>query len=169
MYSSHSIWLIIIGIILLLAMVGTITIVLNQKKGSNDKLAKGLSKQTFIKSNTANQCRRYSTKTTYTVELNPFYISGFVDGEGCFIVNITIDPKRTLGVRIIPSFLIKLDRRDTALIYRIKKYFKVGSIRISGSFVVYSVSSLKDLINVIIPHFDMYPLITKKKSRFPFI
>jgi hypothetical protein len=49
MYSSHSIWLIITGIILLLAMVGTITIVLNPKKGSNYKLAKGLSKQTFIK------------------------------------------------------------------------------------------------------------------------
>jgi hypothetical protein len=88
-----------------------------------------------------------------------------VDGEGCFRINITIDPKRTLGVRIIPSFLIKLDRRDTALIYRIKNYFKVGSIRISGSFVVYSVSSIKDLINVIIPHFDMYPLITNTNTN----
>ena len=32
--------------------------------------------------------------------------------------------------------------------------------------MIYSVSSIKDLINVIIPHFDKYPLITQKRADF---
>ena len=38
--------------------------------------------------------------------------------------------------------------------------------RISLNKIVYSVQSYKDLANVIIPHFDNYPLITKKKADY---
>lgn len=31
---------------------------------------------------------------------------------------------------------------------------------------LYQVNSLKDLVNVIIPHFELYPLLTKKKADF---
>lgn len=32
--------------------------------------------------------------------------------------------------------------------------------------IVYSVQSFRDLANVIIPHFDQYPLITQKKADY---
>lgn len=32
--------------------------------------------------------------------------------------------------------------------------------------VEFRVSTLKDIINIIIPHFDNYPLITKKSSDY---
>ena len=32
--------------------------------------------------------------------------------------------------------------------------------------IQYRVTSLKDLINVIIPHFDKYPLISKKRADY---
>jgi hypothetical protein len=32
--------------------------------------------------------------------------------------------------------------------------------------VVYSVQSIQDLTNVIIPHFDKYPLLSKKRADF---
>lgn len=49
---------------------------------------------------------------------------------------------------------------------RIQSYFGVGIIGESKSIVSYSVKSIKDLTNVIIPHFNKYPLITKKRQDF---
>jgi hypothetical protein len=54
------------------------------------------------------------------------------------------------------------------LLMGLTKYFGVGTVRINkktGS-VNYSVSSLKDLTNVILPHFIKYPLITQKCADF---
>jgi hypothetical protein len=51
---------------------------------------------------------------------------------------------------------------------RIQDFFGVGSICISkrNNQIIYTVSSIKDLNNVIIPHFDKYPLNTPKKADF---
>ena len=49
----------------------------------------------------------------------------------------------------------------------IKLYFGVGSIYKQGKDSIhYQVSSLLDLTNVIIPHFEKYPLITQKRADF---
>lgn len=43
----------------------------------------------------------------------------------------------------------------------------VGNIANQGKDgILYQVTSLQDLTNVIIPHFDKYPLITQKKADF---
>jgi hypothetical protein len=49
----------------------------------------------------------------------------------------------------------------------IKKFFGVGSVitRKNGK-VTYSVQSFSDLTHVIIPHFQTYPLLTKKRADF---
>jgi hypothetical protein len=51
---------------------------------------------------------------------------------------------------------------------QIQSFFGVGTIRVNSSndSVYYSVTRLQDLINVIIPHFDKYPLITQKRADF---
>lgn len=54
--------------------------------------------------------------------------------------------------------------KDEALLNQIKDFFGVGNIRHnkSNNSVRYSVTKIKDLRNVIIPHFLKYPLITQK-------
>jgi len=37
-------------------------------------------------------------------KLNPNWVTGFVDGEGCFTVNITEDKRCKLGWQIRPKF-----------------------------------------------------------------
>jgi hypothetical protein len=60
--------------------------------------------------------------------------------------------------------------RDIEVLYKIKEFFKVGSIivriRNGKSTGIYSVQSVKDLVTVIIPHFIKYPLITQKQADF---
>lgn len=48
-----------------------------------------------------------------------------------------------------------------------KSYFgNVGNISKSQHSAQFRVASLKDLTNIIIPHFDKYPLLTQKKADF---
>jgi hypothetical protein len=61
------------------------------------------------------------------------------------------------------SFKINIHLRD--LLEQIKNFFGVGNIYISGTQASYEVNSLEDL-DVIIAHFENYPLITKKNLTF---
>lgn len=101
-------------------------------------------------------------------KLNPNWITGFVDGEGCFMVNIIESKNSKIKWYILPGFEIKLHVRDTDLLREIKSYFKeVGSIwSYKDNGVIFRVNKLDHITSVIVPHFDKYPLITKKRGDF---
>ena len=103
-------------------------------------------------------------------KINNYYISGFIDAEGSFSVLCTRSKKMKLGWRIIVNFQIHLHKRDLELLIRIKEALGgVGSIYNHGSKdCSYMVHSLLDLTNSIIPHFDKYPLLTKKREDYEF-
>lgn len=67
---------------------------------------------------------------------------------------------------MIPYFFINLHVKDLSILLEIKEFFGVGSISSNKGLALYQVNSLKDLVNVIIPHFELYPLLTKKKADF---
>jgi hypothetical protein len=72
--------------------------------------------------------------------------------------------------KVQPAFTIGLDPKDLILLQEIPKFFgEVGKIhtRKDVSGVQYVISSVKDLTNHIIPHFDTYPLCSQKKADQP--
>lgn len=101
-------------------------------------------------------------------KLNGHYVSGFSDAESCFVVKITKSNKTKTDWRIDPTFEIGLNVKDLAILKQIQSFFGVGTIRINerNNSVVYAVQSTKELMNVIIPHFLKYPLITQKRADF---
>lgn len=96
-------------------------------------------------------------------KLDPYFVTGFVDAEGCFFVPVRKrkDFKNGYQVRLI--FEIHLHSKDIALLETIKNYFGVGKIYKdeNRSAIIYQVQSMEEL-NVIILHFDKYPLKTQK-------
>ena len=114
-------------------------------------------------SNIIHTYRGYSTKK---VLLDYWWITGFTDGEGCFIVSITRNKNLNVGWEIRLFFKINLHERDKELLELMKNYLRVGKTSIHGpqSFQ-FIVSSLKEL-KTIIDHFDKYPLITQKWTDF---
>jgi hypothetical protein len=102
------------------------------------------------------------------VKLNPNFISGFSDGESSFMVTLKRNKNYKIGWQIQPVFSIELHNRDISLLYKIQSFFGVGNIRIvqTRDTVVFSVIKIKDLTNVIIPHFLEYSLRTQKQSDF---
>ena len=110
----------------------------------------------------------YSTlsKTSVNNELNPWFITGFADAEGCFSFAIKPDAKSKLKWRASPLFVIKLHIKDFAILELIKNTLMVGKIRKNGvNSVQYVVESIKEL-QVIIDHFNKYPLVTEKVSDY---
>ena len=64
-------------------------------------------------------------------------------------------------------FTIGLDVKDLDIIVQIKDFFKVGNIYTSKRGIVYyTVGSVKNIVKYIIPHFDKFPLVTKKSKDF---
>ena len=98
--------------------------------------------------------------------LNPWFFSGFTDAEGCFSIGIRPDAKLKTKWRVLPVFIIKLHKKDLSILEDIKKTLHIGKIRKSGeNCVQYVVESFKEL-QVIVNHFDNYPLVTAKVSDF---
>jgi len=101
------------------------------------------------------------------VQLKPYWVTGFTDAEGTLTIVIDKVQKRKLGWRIQSKFQICLHVRDLPLLLKIQQFFRgIGSVSISGDLAFYSVSSVKDLVNIIVPHFLNYPLLTQKGADF---
>lgn len=101
-------------------------------------------------------------------KLDGYFITGFADAEGSFMVLVQPDKKLKLGWSVKIRFQISLHEKDLVLLESIKSYFGgIGSLTQHGKgSIQYRVSSLRDITNVIIPHFLKFPLITKKKADF---
>ena len=99
------------------------------------------------------------------------YITGFIDGEGCFTINFE---KRKLKVgyyiRIVPEF--KVSQNDVYVLELLKKRFDCGFIKrnykksIKDKSFAYTIRSKKDIKNNIIPFFNKNLLLTTKKNDF---
>jgi len=100
-------------------------------------------------------------------KLNPYYIIGFVDGEGCFLINIVKGSNQILGFNVNLVFKLKLHSRDIELLKSIRNTLgQIGNITIrKDDYVEFIVSSKKD-IEILIKHFKSYPLITQKWSDY---
>ena len=100
--------------------------------------------------------------------LNPWYVSGLVDGEGCFHVSFSLRKKLRIGIETRPSFSISLNCRDLMLLQGVHQFFGCGAIRYSESDRTYKYESrsIADLVQRIIPHFEKYALHGSKQNDF---
>jgi len=86
--------------------------------------------------------------------LHPDWISGFTQADGCFNISF----KNTKGFLPRARFIISQHIKDEKLILSIKYYFNCGIIIKSRKQIQFIVNSIDDLFNIILPHFNKYPL-----------
>jgi hypothetical protein len=104
--------------------------------------------------------------------LNPWYITGFVEGEGTFHVAIYRDKKMKCNLKFIPEFHINQSQLRKETLEEIQKYFGCGYIKnnhrknIKDDTLVYVVRNRHDLQSIIIPFFKRYPLLSNKQESF---
>ena len=95
--------------------------------------------------------------------LNPWFFTGFADGESSFLVGVVEDKKLKTGWRVYLCFSIEVHIKDRTLLEKLKIFLEAGKIYCSHSreTIRWDIKSMKEL-EIIINHFDKYPLITKK-------
>ena len=85
--------------------------------------------------------------------------------SGSIFINVRPRPRQNKGYAIELLFKISLSSKDKLLLEKIKDFFCVGRLLYQGSSISYNVRSLDDL-QVIVNHFDKYPLISNKYSDY---
>lgn len=99
-------------------------------------------------------------------DLNPWFITGFCDGESSFGISLMRSLNKSANWRVKILFFIILHQKDRSLLELIKNTLGVGQIYKNGSFgVKYQVTSFKE-VELLIKHFDRYPLITQKLADY---
>jgi hypothetical protein len=104
----------------------------------------------------------------YSREFLSAYISGYIDGEGCFTVSISPRAKLVVGWEVRPSFSVSQNGDRAEVLHVIQAYFGCGSIRPdrSDKTVKWETRRLEDILDRVVPHFVTYPLMSGKRLDF---
>src|SRR5438034_768808 len=101
------------------------------------------------------------------MKLDPGWVTGFVDGEGCFHVGINAHADMTAGYQVLPEFTVVQHKRDVQLLHALKAFFGCGVVRTNhGDRLAYRVRSKEHLLRNIVPFFVKHPLRSKKRVDF---
>jgi hypothetical protein len=92
--------------------------------------------------------------------LDPWYVTGLTEGEGCFCISFAIRAKMRAGLEVRPSFSLSLNQRDLRRLRGLRAFFGCGWIRESRGdrTFKYEARSIDDITRAILPHFERFPL-----------
>ena len=107
------------------------------------------------------------------------WVIGFVDGEGCFSIGLIRQPDRKgrkgykTGYQVSHEFIVTQGAKSVDCLYMIQEFFGIGGVFLNTRYdnhkehmYRYAVRNRKELLEVVIPFFEQYPLLTAKRSDF---
>ena len=95
------------------------------------------------------------------------WITGFVDGEGCFHVGIARHADMGTGFQVLPEFTVVQHERDAQLLHAIKAFLGCGVVRKNhDDRMAYRVRDRGHLSQRIVPFFVEHPLRSQKRIDF---
>lgn len=100
--------------------------------------------------------------------MNPNFVTGFIDAikEECFFILFNRSKNSQLGWNIRINFQIKVDIKDRELLGQIQEVLGGVITNNTKSSCTLRITSISEIINTIIPHFDKYPLMTIRREEF---
>src|SRR3954465_8749029 len=112
------------------------------------------------------------------------YISGYVDGEGCFNISLSRRPTLSVGLEgrarlvlghksraggeVRPSLFVSQNGDRAEVLSLLQCYFGCGTIRPdrSDKTLKWETRSLRPIIDRVLPHFRRHPLLSSKQKDF---
>lgn len=99
--------------------------------------------------------------------LNPNWVTGFIDGEGCFHVAISKNKTLRLGYQVQLQFSITQHIKDIKLMSEFVTFFNCGYIASDGPLKVqFRIRDINHIKENLIPFLDDNPLLTLKKLDY---
>jgi len=98
--------------------------------------------------------------------LNPWFVTGFADGESCFNIHMIKSSTNLIGWQVQARFIIEVNIKDKDSLYKIQSFFKgIGSVTFTKKVARYSIQGINDIVNIV-NHFDKYCLQSSKQIDF---
>jgi hypothetical protein len=107
------------------------------------------------------------------------WVTGFVDGEGCFSIGFVRQPSRPgrkgykTGFQVSHEFAVTQGAKSVACLHELEGFFGVGGVLVNRRYdnhtehlYRYAVRRRTDLIETIIPFFARHPLRSSKRRDF---
>ena len=106
------------------------------------------------------------------------WVIGFVDGEGCFSISFLRNARKSgngdgAGIQVFHEFVVTQGARSVSALYELQEYFGVGQIIANRRYddhredlYRYVVRRREDLLETVIPFFELHPLRTAKRFDF---
>jgi hypothetical protein len=107
------------------------------------------------------------------------WITGFVDGEGCFSIHVVRQPHRhnrrgyKTGFQVAHQFVVTQGAKSIESLQVMQRYFRVGRLHLNRRYdnhkehlYQYVVRKRSDLLETIIPFFQQFQLRTSKRTDF---
>lgn len=100
--------------------------------------------------------------------MDPWFVTGLIDAEGSFTVSVLKSSSTKTGWGVNARFKITVHITDLDLMLNLKKFFgeDIGKMVIFKDTCTYRVDKLKDILEIVIPHFYKYPLATQKLADY---
>lgn len=99
-----------------------------------------------------------------TTIFHPAWVTGFIDGEGTFFVDLLKNKTMALGIQVQLQFSITQHIRDADLMRSLVDFFGAGIVVSDGlTKVQYRIRRFADFEQSLFPLLDEYPLMTQKR------
>lgn len=107
--------------------------------------------------------------------LDPWYVVGLIDGEGCFCITVSKHKTKKLGFDPRLMFEVEMIIEDKPLLDKLQKFFKCGNVYVLNyerygwrPHAKFAVKSHKDISEKIVPFFKKFKLKAKKAKDFKY-
>jgi hypothetical protein len=107
------------------------------------------------------------------------WVTGFVDGEGCFSIGFVRQQDRTgragyrLGYQVTHEFAVTQGAQSVDCLHELREFFGVGQVLANARYdnhrehlFRYVVRKRSDLLETVIPFFRQYPMRSSKHENF---
>jgi hypothetical protein len=116
-----------------------------------------------------NELNRDFTKPRMDTHLEPWQVTGLTDGEGGFYCSILQTGSGNTGVRVKLEYKVVQKTHSEGVLLELQEFFSCGSVVIDNRKTEtkkFHVTSLSNILENIIPHFDLYPCLTSKYLNY---
>lgn len=96
--------------------------------------------------------------------LHPGWVTGFIDGEGTFFVDILKNSTMSLGYQVQLQFVITQHIQSAELVHKFVDFFGCGYVANDGpTKLQYRIRGYNDFNKALFPLLDAYPLMSQKR------
>lgn len=93
-----------------------------------------------------------------------FYLAGFADGEGSFMVIVRKRDDYKMGWKISVSFNVA--QKDKVILSQFKRYLQCGTLRMREDGIwYYEVNNFRSIVENVIPFFEKFRFLSAKKKN----